>query len=146
MTSIYLLGACILLASAFTSTTIALKRCGIETMRECRVLLMIPRVSKDTYGSRIPLITKVARTKKSYNVLDYVRKDYDQIYAVFCLHSVDGKMTYEAFLDIKYLRSWSGSFNCHIDDLILSFHPPSNICLIFTKKDTARKVGSNIQK
>ena len=100
---------------------------------------MAPRVSKDTFRSSDSLIMKLTRAKKSYNVPGYVRGDYDQIRAVFFLHSVDEKMTYEAFLDSKYLRFWPGSFNYRIDDFILKLLDQwSNICLTFINNTVGR--------
>ena len=69
-------------------------------------LYMTPRAYKSR--SEIPMIMKKARSKKTYNVPGYVKGDYDQLKAVFRAYAIEGKMTYESFIESKYLRFWPG--------------------------------------
>lgn len=57
------------------------------------------------------MILKGRRSKKTYNVPGYVKGKYDSLKAVFRAHSVEGLMTYEAFMASKYLRFWPGKMD-----------------------------------
>jgi hypothetical protein len=79
-----------------------------SSLRDHIPLYMTPKQLKYKARPEVPMIMKKVKSKKSYNVPGYVKGNYEQIKAVFRAHSVEGKMTYEAFLESKYLRFWPG--------------------------------------
>lgn len=47
--------------------------------------------------------------KKSYNIPGYHRGDMDSLTTVFDMNSALGRMTFEGFLESRYLRFWPGN-------------------------------------
>ena len=79
------------------------------TRRVTCALSMTPRELRLKSREGSPMMMKQARSKKSYNVPGYVKGKLDLIRAVFRAHSADGQMSYNAFLDSRYLRFWPGT-------------------------------------
>lgn len=72
-------------------------------------LSMASREEKLRMKNEILISMKQVKSKKSYNVPGYVKGRLDLIRSVFKIHSLNGEMTYSAFLDSKYLRFWPGT-------------------------------------
>ena len=75
---------------------------------------MKPREAKSKFreeptGTESSGTMKQMKNKKSYNVPGYIKGNHDLIRSVFRIHSINGEMTYAAFLDSKYLRFWPGT-------------------------------------
>jgi hypothetical protein len=115
LTSI-VLGLFLLTSSAFTlragarylDSSAIEKHTAVTTRKGSRGLSMTPRILKLKSREGSPMMMKQTKNKKCYNVPGYVKGKLDLIRAVFRSHSSDGKMTYNAFLDSKYLRYWPG--------------------------------------
>ena len=69
---------------------------------------MASRDEKSRSSNEILIPMKQVKCKKSYNVPGYVRGRLDLISSVFKMNSFNGEMTYNAFLESKYLRFWPG--------------------------------------
>jgi hypothetical protein len=85
-----------------------------KTGRNCykkglHCLSMASRDEKLRMRNEILISMKQVKSKKSYNVPGYVKGRLDLIRSVFKIHSLNGEMTYSAFLDSKYLRFWPGT-------------------------------------
>lgn len=87
----------------------AIEKHSAVTSREgSRSLSMTPRVSKLKSREGSPMMIKQTRNKKLYSAPGYIKGKFDLIRTVFRSHSANGQMTYNAFLDSKYLRFWPG--------------------------------------
>ena len=104
-----------LTTSGFTPSSIPIWRNDRKVRRvprrESCTLCLAPQDIRYVARPEVAMIKKVTKCKKTYNVPGYVKGKYDQIKAVFRTHSIDGKMTYQAFLDSRYLRFWPGKIN-----------------------------------
>lgn len=80
-----------------------------ECDKESSAIFMKPREAKAKFREESSGMMKQMKNKKSYNVPGYVKGNHDLIRSVFRIHSIDGEMTYTAFLDSKYLRYWPGT-------------------------------------
>lgn len=103
-----MLGVFLSTSSAFTLRRAIEKHSAVTTRKGSRSLSMTPRELKLKSKEGNPMMMKPTKNKKSYNVPGYVKGKLDLIRAVFRSHSAEGQMTYDAFLDSKYLRFWPG--------------------------------------
>jgi hypothetical protein len=105
-------------SSAFVLSTSSYCRSGGRALADsinigCDMRLK-PREAKSKFreepsGADSSGTMKQMKNKKSYNVPGYIKGNHELLRSVFRMHSINGEMTYTAFLDSKYLRFWPGT-------------------------------------